>query len=206
MKFMALTAPKRWWLEHTGEQSYVLTVNKKQCVVIDWQRYRAEDLVPQKDSQQWHRLSCGMGSKGERYYDWAFFAVNCDRSRGFQRWLLFRRSLEHPDDPRFISYYQVFAPSKMCLEAMVQIAQARWRIEECFRFAKDSLGLGEYEVRSWHGWHRHITLVLAAQTFLTVLRDLAEPVINSPTPTPFLTTASTRTMTAFKAARGLLSG
>jgi hypothetical protein len=89
-----------------------------------------------------------MGSKGERYYDWAFFAVNCDSSRGFQRWLLFRRSLEHPDDPRFISYYQVFAPSKMCLETMVQIAQARWRIEECFKFAKDSLGLGEYEVRS----------------------------------------------------------
>ena len=68
------------------------------------------------------------------------------------------------------------------------------------------LGLGEYEVRSWHGWHRHITLVLAAQTFLTVLRYLAEPVINSPTPTPFLTTASTRTMTAIIAARGLLSG
>lgn len=194
-----------WWLEHTGEQSYVLTVNKKQCVVIGWQRYRASDLVPHKDSQQWHRLSCGMGSKGERYYDWARVAVNCDRSRGFQRWLLFRRSLEHPDDPRFISYYQVFAPSQTSLETMVQIAGQRWRIEECFRFAKDSLGLGEYEVRSWHGWHRHITLVLAAQTFLTVLRYLAEPVINSPTPTPFLMTASTHTMTAFKAARGLLS-
>lgn len=57
-----------------------------------------------------------------------------------------------------------------------------------------------------HGWHRHITLVLAAQTFLTVLRHLAEPAINPPTPTPFLTTGSTRTMTAFQAARGLLSG
>ena len=56
-----------------------------------------------------------------------------------------------------------------------------------------------------HGWHRHITLVLAAQTFLTVLRHLAEPVINSPTPTPFLTSASTRNMTAFLVARGLLS-
>lgn len=153
---------------------------------------------------QWQRLSCGAGSKGERYYDWARVAVNCDRSFGFQRWLLFRRPLEHPDDPRFISYYQVFANSDTTLETMVQIAGQRWRIEECFKFAKDQLGLGEYEVRSWHGWHRHITLVLAAQTFLSVLRHQAEPVIDMTTPP--LTVAATGSLAAFKAARGLLSG
>ncbi|MDZ4879169.1 MAG: hypothetical protein CLLPBCKN_008607 [Chroococcidiopsis cubana SAG 39.79] len=98
--------------------------------------------LPQSDSQQWQRLSCGAGSKGERYYDWARVPVNCDKSDGFQRWLLFRRCLEHPDDPRFISYYQVFANSNTTLEAMAQIAGQRWRIEECFKFAKDQLGLG----------------------------------------------------------------
>ncbi|PSB45427.1 IS701 family transposase, partial [Cyanosarcina cf. burmensis CCALA 770] len=108
--------------------------------------------------------------------------------------------LEHPEDPR-ISYYQVFAKSDTTLETMVQIAGQRWRIEECFKFAKDSLGLGEYEVRSWHGWHRHVTLVLAAQTFLTVLRHQTEPAIPSTTP-PLTTTGS---LAAFKAARGLLS-
>jgi SRSO17 transposase len=60
-----------WWLEKTAKQPYVLTVNKKQPVVIGWQRYRAEELIPQPDSQQWQRLSCGQSSKGERYYDWA---------------------------------------------------------------------------------------------------------------------------------------
>ena len=172
------------WLEKTAKLPYVLTVNKKQPVVIGWQRYRAEELIPQSDSQQWQRLSCGAGSKGERYYDWARVPVNCDQSDGFQRWLLFRRCLSHPDDPRFISYYQVFAKSDTTLETMAQIAGQRWRIEECFKFAKDSLGLGEYEVRSWHGWHRHITLVLAAQTFLSVLRHQAEPIIDRTTP-PF---------------------
>lgn len=203
MKFMALTAPERWWLEQTEEQPYVLTVNKKQSVVLGWQRYQAQELVQSLAPESWQRLSCGTGSKGERYYDWARIAVNCDASRGFQRWLLFRRSLEHPNDPRFISYYQVFAPSDTSLETMVQIAQARWRIEECFKLAKDSLGLGEYEVRSWHGWHRHITLVLAAQTFLTVLRHQTEPAFNRSTPP--LTTAARVPMAAFKAARGLLS-
>lgn len=192
-----------WWLEKTAKLPYVLTVNKKQPVVIGTQRHRAEELIPQKDSQQWQRLSSGAGSKGERYYDWARVAVNCDRSEGFQRWLLFRRSLEHPDDPRFISYYQVFAPNQISLETMAEIAGQRWRIEECFKFAKDSLGLGEYEVRSWHGWYRHITLVLAAQTFLSVLRHQAEPAISRTTPPlPLVTTGS---LTAFKAARGLLS-
>lgn len=191
-----------WWLEKTAKQSYVLTVNKKQPVVIGWQRYRAEDLLPQSDSQQWQRLSSGTGSKGERYYDWARVGVNCDQSFGYQRWLLFRRSLEHPEDPR-ISYYQVFAKSDTNLETMARIAGQRWRIEECFKLAKDSLGLGEYEVRSWHGWHRHITLVVAAQTFLSVLRHQAEPVIDRTTPP--LTSATTGSLAAFKVARGLLS-
>lgn len=192
-----------WWLEKTAKLPYLLTVNKKQPVVIGWHRYRAEDLVPQSDSQQWQRLSCGAGSKGERFYDWARVAVNCDQSEGCQRWLLFRRCLEHPDDPRFISYYQVFAKNNTTLETMAQIAGQRWRIEECFKFAKDQLGLGEYEVRSWHGWYRHITLVLAAQTVLSILRQQAEPVLIRATPP--LASASTGSLASFKAVRGLLS-
>lgn len=124
-----------WWLEKTAKLPYVLTVNKKQSVVIGWQRYRASDLVPQKDSKLWQRLSCGGGSKGERSSDWARVALNCDKSSGFQRWLLFRRCLSHPDHPRFISYYQVFAKNNTTLETMAQIAGQRWRIEECFKFA-----------------------------------------------------------------------
>jgi len=139
-----------WWLEKSAKQPYVLTVNKKQPVGIGWQRYRAQDLLPQSDFHHWQRLSCGGGSKGERYYDWARVPVNCDQSDGFQRWILFRRCLEHPEDPR-ISYYQVFAKSDTTLEMMARIAGQRWRIEECFKLAKDQLGLGEYEVRSWHG-------------------------------------------------------
>lgn len=54
-----------------------------------------------------------------------------------------------------------------------------------------------------HGWHRHITLVLAAQTFLTVLRHQTEPTIHQATPP--LTTVPTGSLAVFKAARGLLS-
>lgn len=110
-----------WWLEKTGKQPYVLTVNKKQSFVIGWQNYRAEDLLESIATEQWQRLSYGNGSKGEREYEWARIEVTCDRSEGFQRWLVFRRSLEHPNEPRCISYYQVFAPAETSLETIVTV-------------------------------------------------------------------------------------
>jgi SRSO17 transposase len=49
---------------------------------------------------------------------------------------------------------------------MAGAAGLRWTIEECFLRAKDDLGLDHCEARSWHGWHRHMTLVMAAAAFL----------------------------------------
>ena len=158
------------WLEQTGQQPYVLTVNKKHSVVIGWQPYRAEAVCQSLSPEQWQRLSCGQGSKGEREYEWARVAVNCGDAGDFQRWLVFRRSLEPLDPPRPVSYYQVFAPKETSLATIARVAGRGWCIEECFKLAKSQLGLADYEVRSWTGWHRHITLVLAAQIFLTVLR------------------------------------
>ena len=69
------------------------------------------------------------------------------------------------------------------METLVWVAGQRWRIEECFKFAKSHLGLADYEVRSWTGWHRHTALVLAAGAFLSVLRFQLEgfsDVINHP--------------------------
>lgn len=163
------------WLEQTARQPYVLTVNKRQPTPINFKTHYAEDLALTIKPEDWHRLSSGAGTKTERDYDWARIELSCRQPAGFSRWFLLRRCLEHPDDPRFISYYQVFAPSETSLKTLVGIVGQRWRIEECFQFATDQLGLGDYEVRSWMGGHRHITLVLAAQAFLSVLRYQVEP-------------------------------
>ena len=53
---------------------------------------------------------------------------------------------------------------------MVQVAGSRWTIERCFEEAKGEVGLDHYEVRSWTGWYRHITLAMWAYALLTVLR------------------------------------
>jgi len=55
----------------------------------------------------------------------------------------------------------------------VRVAGSRWAVEECFERAKGSCGLDEYEVRSWVGWYRHITLSMFALAVLTVIRSRA---------------------------------
>ncbi len=194
-----------FWLEKTGKQPYALSVSKKQSFVLGWDRYRADEILQLVEPEQWQRLSCGSGTKGERYYDWARVEVNCDRSEGFQRWLVFRRSFEEVDSEQRISYYQVFALRETNLENIVQVIGRRWCIEECFKLAKSQLGLGDYEVRSWHGWHRHMTLVLAAQAFLTILRTQVEPKLepHSQTDSHSPPLNLTGSMAVFKASRGL---
>jgi hypothetical protein len=86
---------------------------------------------------------------------------------GRQRWLLARRSLKDRSDR---AYYVVSGSKTTTLEEMVRVAGARWAIEESLQIAKDDLGLDQYEVRSWQGWHRHVTLVMLVQAYLTVLR------------------------------------
>jgi SRSO17 transposase len=193
-----------WWLEQHYQQPYLLTIASSHCVFIGNQEHRVKDLAQALPAEQWQRLSCGDGSKGERIYDWARIEVNCSNDHGMKRWILLRRNIDKPDDPLSLTYYQVYAPANTTLAAMVLVAGQRWRIEECFGIAKDKLGLSEYEVRSWQGWHRHMTLVMAAQAFLTGLRHQIEPM---PVQKKSLLNndRNLNSMAVFKAARGLLS-
>ena len=52
----------------------------------------------------------------------------------------------------------------------MRVAGARWTIEQLFEAAKGEVGLDHYEVRSWTGWYRHITLAMWALALLTVMR------------------------------------
>lgn len=73
-----------------------------------------------------------------------------------------------------MAYVLVFAPIDTTLEEMVEAFGARWTVEQCFEEGKGEVGLDEYEVRSWHGWFRHITLSMLALAFLAALRANGE--------------------------------
>ena len=122
----------------------------------------AEALVP----EAWACHAAGEGAKGLRLYDWARIPLPWTCAEGFERFLLIRRNRRAPDKR---AYYLVFARGGSTLAELAGVAGLRWTIEECFQRAKDDLGLDHCEARSWHGWHRHVSLCLAAAAFLAKL-------------------------------------
>ena len=64
----------------------------------------------------------------------------------------------------------MFGPADTRLATLARVAGRRWAIEECFEVAKQEVGLADYEIRSRHGWYRHITLAMLALAFLAAMR------------------------------------
>ena len=56
---------------------------------------------------------------------------------------------------------------------LVSVAGHRWAIEDSFETAKNELGLDHNETRPWHGWHRHVSLVMLAFAMLAAIRSKA---------------------------------
>jgi SRSO17 transposase len=88
------------------------------------------------------------------------FIKKCRHSVGMQR-----RRLTDSE----LSYSVCYVPPGTDLETRVRVAGSRWTVEEGFAAAKGEVGLDHYEVRSWHGWYRHMTLAMAALAYLAVL-------------------------------------
>ena len=163
------------------EQPHVLAVRSNERLMAGTVQTRtAAEIADALPAGDWRRLAAGEGAKGPRLYDWARIRLFRLQERGqpFDHWLLVRRSLRDPEER---AYYVVFAPADVSLAELAGVAGLRWTIETCFATAKDELGLDHCEARSWHGWHRHMTLVMAAQAFLAKLRadllraSMAEP-------------------------------
>jgi len=127
----------------------------------------AADLAAALPDAAWHHLSAGAGAKGERLYDWARVRLARRQAPPWDHWLLIRRSHSKPEK---CASYVVFAPAETPLAALARGVGRRWTIEECFEAGKQEVGLGDYEIRSWQGWYRHITLALLALAFLAALR------------------------------------
>src|SRR3954449_3589077 len=155
----------RLWLERQPI-GYVVAVTSKQRAPsgFDSVKIRTQACFGTDD---WRRLSAGDGAKG--LYDWAYKDYP-SLQPGWNRGLLVRRSIAEPDK---LTYYLTFAPDGTPVSTLVSVAGTRWTIESCFEAAKSEVGLDQYEVRSWTGWHRHITLAMLAHAYLAVLRKAA---------------------------------
>jgi SRSO17 transposase len=128
-----------------------------------------KDLVKKIQKQDWVRAVIKEGSKGPIVCDFAFLRVT--ESRGGlpagPLWLIIRRNLDNPAE---IKYFFSNAPVSIPLAELVRVCGMRWPIETIFEEAKGEVGLDQYEMRSWIGWHHHMLLVSLAHHFLVRLR------------------------------------
>lgn len=92
---------------------------------------KAEEIAQDLDPGAWKRLSAGQGTKGARLHDWANLA-----------------------------FFTTWCPAGTGIQALVAVEGRRWAIEDSFEITKNELGLDHNETRSWHGWHRDVSLVM----------------------------------------------
>lgn len=177
----------RTFLEEHGD-AYALAVPSNEVVCVQTAAgplLATVGSIPQQalQAKDWQRLSQSLGSKGERLFEWAILPLVHQGSVDERHFLVFRRCL---DDPSELAYYLVWAPLGTSLSTIVQAIGARWHVEEDLETNK-GLGLGHYEVRSYLGWSRHVTLVLLAAAFLLALcvqANAPAPAPAAPTPVP----------------------
>src|SRR5487761_898597 len=128
----------------------------------------------------WRRLSAGEGTKGPRLHDWAYLELadldagqyNSVHAGAWTRGLLIRRNIADGD----LAFFSTWCPNGTPMEKLVSVEGHRWAIEESFEAAKNELGLDHNETRSWHGWHRHVSLVMPAFAMMAAIRHRANAV------------------------------
>ena len=139
----------------------------------------AQQLAEALPASQYVRLSAGEGAKGPRLYEWAYLELAeaaadvADTPASATVWtaaLLVRRRLGDGE----LAYFLTRCPQGTPLAVLVAVEGRRWAIEDAFETAKTELGLAHNETRSWHGWHRHVSLVMLAFAMLMVIRHKAE--------------------------------
>jgi SRSO17 transposase len=140
----------------------------------------AEAIARGLGKAAWQRLSAGAGSKGERLYDWAYCeladldAGEYDDARTglWTRGLLIRRSLGDGE----LAFFSTWCPAGTPIATLVAVEGRRWAIEDAFETTKNELGLDHNETRSWHGWHRHVSLVMLAFAMMAAVRHHANTI------------------------------
>lgn len=157
-----------------NSQAYVLAISKSQCLSINFDQIRVDAAIEKLPEEAWKKLSAGCGSKGERWYEWASFALCWPASPGMLQYVLARRGINDKED---MAYYLCHAPAGVELGELVKAAGQRWQIESCFEEAKQEVGLDEYEVRSWDGWYRHITMSMIGLLLINIFKSLGNSMV-----------------------------
>ena len=177
-------------------KGYVLGVNSNHWFASWGKPQRvagtAEEIAKTQRRSDWRRLSAGAGTKGPRLHDWCYLELadlqgedsNHHSQVLWTRGLLIRRNIANGD----LAYFTTWCPAGTSIKTLVSVEGHRWAIEDSFETAKNEFGLDHNESRSWHGWHRHVSLVMLAFAMMAAIQHQA----NKPTPKKTKSSATPR--------------
>jgi SRSO17 transposase len=134
----------------------------------EWQR--VDEWAKAQPSSRWRRVRIQAGAKGPLVVRALEARVQTRDEEGragkVERILVIRTVDREPQ----VWYAVSNAPEEVSLDDLVKVHAQRHHIEELLELGKGEVGLDHYEVRSWVGWHHHMTLSLLALWFLQLER------------------------------------
>jgi hypothetical protein len=168
----------REYLEDRG-QGYVLRVASNFTVTLaGGAKMSCADAVKKllKGKRGWEVRSAGQGSKGERWYAWAWLGAASPRHS-----LLVRRHLKTGE----LAFHYCYVPEGQASKArLVRAAGLRWPAEESFELAKGCFGLDQCQARLYTAILRHAVLVMAALAICAVTAALLGNQASAQAPPP----------------------
>jgi hypothetical protein len=156
----------REYLE-SRQQAYVLRVASSFTLALPGGTLTCAQAVKRllEDNRSWEVRSAGQGSKGRRWYAWAWIATASPR-----HCLLVRRHLRTGE----LAFHYCYVPEGQLLTKtrLIRAAGLRWPAEENFEFGKDCFGLDQCQARLYTAIQRHTVLVMAALAICAVTAAL----------------------------------
>jgi len=189
--FVATPADTRCWLQPLATTTHTYTYKRerrtKRVAVTAMPPSTVAEVAHAIPATFWYRRTVSEGTKGPITYEFARKRVQvCKEGQPTTVvWLLIKRTLGA--QPRYW-YYLSNAPLSAPLRLFVWLSGVRWAIEQCFEETKTELGMDQYEVRKYPGWHHHMLTCMLAHFFLWHLQlrwekkstsayDLASPTV-----------------------------
>jgi SRSO17 transposase len=168
----------RQYLESRG-QAYVLRVASNFTLALPGETMTCAKAVKTllRRKSSWEVRSAGRGSKGQRWYAWAWLAAASPR-----HCLLIRRHLRTGE----LAFHYCYVPEGQLLTKtrLIRAAGLRWPVEESFEFGKDCFGLDQCQARLYTAILRHIVLVMAALAICAVTAAVLRRSTASEAPPP----------------------
>src|SRR5882724_5207372 len=171
---VAISSETRCWLQRpqTADRGYTYKGEARSKRVVVGPEHAPRTvaaLAAHLPASCWYQRKVSEGTKGPIVYAFARQRVTLCKEGLPERtvWLVIKRTLGA--DPVY-SYAISNAPASTPLRTLVWLSGVRWAIEQCFEEGKTELGMAQYEVRKYTGWHHHMLLTMLAHFFLWHLK------------------------------------